>query len=293
MAAGDTIQFCARSEMRLATVFDKNYATQGLALYRSLEWHSDDFTLHILACDSDTYWQFTAMKLDGKLPFAEVHHAGEFDPPLARAVRNKRWPTPYYFFTMTPLFTKWIFDKYGGPVSYIDADCMFFCRPNFDLGIIKADQAGVVPHRFPAHDYQRLIPNGKFNVSLVTFGRDSGDILNHWLDRVLVKCDAESVGDQKYLDEWESRFPGRVVSFYEGVGPGPWNIYTRPLSLVDGIPMIDGFPIIFYHYHEFRYRDGSFNLTGYPIREIDRELIYAPYIARFLEAKNELASYSR
>ena len=46
-------------------------------------------------------------------------------------------------------------------------------------------------------------------------------------------------------------------------------------------------PIAFYHFHEFK---DAFTLTNYPLRPIDRKLIYEPYIEAIHAAKDRIKS---
>jgi hypothetical protein len=57
-------------------------------------------------------------------------------------------------------------------------------------------------------------------------------------------------GDQKYLDAWPARFPGRVrVIRHPGAGLAPWNFMGHRIELDGPVPRVDGEPLVFYHFH--------------------------------------------
>lgn len=283
--------------INLVTLFDKNYAVRGLTLYRSLERTTSDFKLHILAIGHEAYESFYKMQDLGLMPNAKIYNVSMLADRKNLRHAYGRFGSPYFFFTMTPFFTMAVYDDLypHTQVGYIDADCYFFgsARQAFDEAMLA--DVGVVPHRFPPHDYARLIPNGKYNVSLVTFGqsRSARDLLNAWKLNTLSKCDASTVGDQKYLDDWGT-IPGLTMhEFSDPIGVAPWNLSKYKVEHdQDGKPTIDGKPIVFYHFHEFKpLEKGGFRFTGYPLREEDMSEIYRPYVNSYLAARNELSRF--
>src|SRR5207247_1959960 len=98
---------------------------------------------------------------------------------------------------------------------------------------------------------------GLFNVGLLVFRRDANSLsaLTWWRERCLEWCRAvpegDRFGDQKYLDRWPSEFPGVAVASHPGIGVAPWNVMNYEVSASGDSLLVDGQPMIFYHFHNF------------------------------------------
>src|SRR5205085_895938 len=98
---------------------------------------------------------------------------------------------------------------------------------------------------------------GIFNVGLLVFRGDANGLrcLNWWRERCLEWCktlpEGDRFGDQKYLDWWPADFPGVAVAGNPGIGIAPWNVMNYQVSANGGKILVDGQPMIFYHFHNF------------------------------------------
>ena len=89
-------------------------------------------------------------------------------------------------------------------------------------------------------------------------------VLNWWrnacLDWCYAKAEDGKFGDQKYLDDWASRFEGVHELQHLGGGIAPWNvqqyIFKCEDSKIIGTEITTGkkFEVIFYHFHGHQYR---------------------------------------
>ena len=59
------------------------------------------------------------------------------------------------------------------------------------------------------------------------------------------------MGDQKYLDYWESQYSGVIIDKNLGAGVAPWNYEDMEFSIKDGRIFANNLPVIFYHFHQF------------------------------------------
>jgi hypothetical protein len=251
------------------TLYDRAYLAKGLALYESLQKHSSEpFTLYILALDDFTRKYLEQYK--GTAPSNLAILDWNFMP---KDIPDK--PVPYNFFLLASEVTLALMKHLRKPVTYLDSDIYFFNDPKVIYDTIGSREVAIVPHRFPPHDYNRLSPNGLYNVSLVYFSNSQRGIetLMWWRDQCRAKCDAESCGDQKYLDQFVDHLTLKLCILDNvGIGAGPWNAYMYDVQ--EG-PALNLQPLIFYHFHEYRNRN---QLTGYPVTENQRKYIYDPYI---------------
>jgi hypothetical protein len=269
------------------TLFDSaGYLHQGLALYDSLQKHSvEPFQLHVLAMDAECYRILTELALPG----VRVMDLGTFEllrPAVAECRANRTWQE--YCWTVASNFAELLMDRLALPdLTYLDSDLFFFSSPSPVFDEIGERSIGICPHRFAAKDWERLSGNGTFNVGLVHFkNTEMGrECLSTWAANVREWCynrveGEHACGDQKYLDTWESDYgPHLCVIENIGVDAGPWNI--GQYRVTPG-PHLNGYPLVCYHFHEYRHHE---RLTNWPLRPEFRKLIYEPYVQAVEEVK--------
>jgi hypothetical protein len=178
-------------------------------------------------------------------------------------------------------------------VTYLDADLLFFADPELLFSEIGDDSICITPHRF-SPEYERHIINGIYCVQWVTFKRDARGLeaLRWWRERCIEWCyyrmEDGKLGDQKYLDDWPERFEGVCDLSHPGGGLAPWNISQYELSGAGSEIMVDGMPLVFFHYHRYslsRRGADSWQPPGYVITPQEYEQVYAPYAAALERAK--------
>lgn len=274
------------------TLFDSGYLTRGLALYRSLEAHlGAEFEIAITCFDDRAYDLLTRLAL----PRARLVRLSEFETPELLAVKPTRSRGEYCW-----TCTSWtIIDaqrRFGwDEVTYLDADLFFFSSPEALLR--EWDESGgsalITEHRYHP-DYDQSATSGIYCVQFMGFRADERGraILRWWGERCLEWCYARhedgKFGDQKYLDDWTTRFPGVHVLRHLGGGVAPWNL--RRYRVGPG-PVVDGVPVVFVHFHSLRWRgDGVVDLAGppYQLPPGAREEIYAPYVRALAAAWDEV-----
>ena len=284
----------------LCTYFDQNYLPRGLALYRSLRRAGSDWTLWVLCLDDATFRMLTSLGLPGLVPIrlADLERA---DPDLL-ATQATRSRIEYYF-TLTPALPRYLLTEHPelDVIAYVDADMMFFSDPAQVIDLLGSGSVGITPHGFPDH-LRHLEKYGRFNVGMVTFRNDAYGraCLERWRERCLEWCydrvEDGRFADQAYLDDWPEVHQGVVVIDRPGVGLGPWNFMRWDIDVERDLPLVDGQPLVFYHYHAFRsvgrwlYFDG---LAGYGtmIRRV-RRFLYGGYIRELRSAARDLDRFA-
>lgn len=276
------------------TLFDVNYLTRGLALYRSLERHAHDFVLHVLCMDPATHELLGRLALPrvARIALEDLEDAQLLQARATRSVAEFCW-------TCTPSLPLHVFERTPGAeaVTYLDADLLFFSSPEALFAEAGAASIVVHEHRFAPEMLALERETGRFNVGWVGFQRDDEgyECLDRWRQQCLDWCHArpagDKFGDQKYLDEWPSRYPRLHILAHPGAGLGPWNIDGRDLTRSGPQVLIDGHPVVFFHYHGFKLlADGTSRPTSadYSPSPAALELLYGPYARALLAAQEEL-----
>lgn len=243
----DILHFC--------TYFDSKYLSRGLVLHASLRQHcTRPFVLWVLCFDEETHRTLRRLDLDDvRLITQDEFEAHERD--LA-AVKHARSRTEYYW-TSTPCLPLYVMDKCDEAfwVTYLDADMAFYADPSFLYEEMKEQSVLIVGHRFSPQHVEHELLHGTYNVGFMAFRRDvrSRECLQWWKARCLEWCfdreEDNKFGDQKYLDDWPTRFKNVGVLTHAGVGVGPWNVESCVVSRTLGRWRINGYPLIFFHYH--------------------------------------------
>ncbi len=254
--------------------------------------------LWTLCMDDLTY----ALLSQSGLPNLQPISLKEFekgDEPLL-AAKNNRSLIEYYF-TCTPSLILYILNSSPGidAITYLDADLFFFGSLQSMYDEMGSDSIYIVEHRFPPH-LSHLVQFGIYNVGLLCFKNDNSakECLHWWRERCLEWCydrvEDGRFADQKYLDEWPSRFPGVTVSKHKGVGLAPWNITNYALRLHSGHVTVDGEPLVYTHFHGFKKLNRWIydpSLAVYrvkPSRFVGRN-IYEPYIRELRSTKQKIS----
>jgi len=272
------------------TLFDSNYASRGLSLYRSLEKHcGNDFVLTVLCMDEEVRHALAAMSLP-KVRLWRVEDIGDAELLEVRKTRPRRefcWTCP------GPLMLSLLGEAGGGSiVTYLDADLMFFSdiKPIYDE--LGDKDILIHGHNFAPRFESYAKASGIFNVGLISVRNSAQGMgcLTRWRAQNMEKCELDPdngyCGDQKYLDEWPSLYSGLVILQHPGGGVAPWNAEAHEVTEEGGKVMIDGRPLIFYHFHALRVvvagnwgRWFAIPSIGYDFSLAVRRLIYRPYIA--------------
>ncbi len=265
------------------TLFDSNYLTRGLAMYESLKNESDKFHLYIFAFDDRSNELLRKLNLE----FVTIISLQEFEDEELLSLKSER-SAGEYCWTCTPSIIKYSIEKYNlESCTYLDADLYFFSNPAVLIEEMGEKSILITEHRYTP-EYDQSATSGIYCVQFMTFKNDKNGmkVLNWWRESCNTWCYARfedgKFGDQKYLDDWTTRFEGVHVLENLGGGVAPWNIQQYELQKKD-------FQLIFYHFHNFKFiGDDKLEFGNYILRNSDLKILYKPYLVHLEDIKNRI-----
>lgn len=280
---------------RFVTLFNRFYLTRGIALIESLLNQDPQFRFSILAMDEETERTVKSRFSDNLIHVFNLNQIMTKELEAARKNRSFR----EFCWTLASSFTWHIYERSTEEkLTYVDADCYFFHHPKMALPKENFN-ATRSPHWFS----QRLLTkteitrNGLYCVQFLTFSKNpqGRQILDEWRKNCLDWCydllEEGKFGDQKYLDEWDTRYEGVVDLRHRGAGTAPWNL--EDFQLDPGPTLIlknESVPVIFHHFHKLRI-DPDFRMDPgegffYPPSAI--QYIYKPYLLHLKTISDQL-----
>lgn len=271
------------------TYFDRNYLIKALALIESLNRHEKrPFRLFAICLDKLTEQMLRQMAIPNviTIPLADIERG---DSELL-AARNNRTLVEYYW-TLTPSVVLRLLQGLpeGDFITYLDADLFFYASTDPIFDEFSGHSVLIHEHRFSPRQ-SSLEVHGKYNVGLLSFRKDAKGLeaLVWWRERCNEWCynrvEGGKFGDQLYLNDWPERFQKVRVLEHIGAGVAPWNHEQYNFSRgANGIPLVDGVPLIFYHFHAL-----SFVLSqdivlpvkhlNYPVSYDVLTICFSPYL---------------
>lgn len=276
--------------MYFCTLFDSNYISKGIALYLSLEKHTEDFLLYVMAMDRKCEEMLNGMNFKHMaVECIEDIESGA----LLEAKQNRS--RAEYCWTCGSVATEHFFRTKQLPeITYLDSDLMFFCSPVCVEKELKDANAsvGLAPH---------FINNTMFGVYCVQYvyfkrDKDGEECLNWWKNECLKWCYSKledgKYGDQKYLDYMEDMFGHVHAIENRGVGIANWNQEQYKYDASNYTLKHEGkvWPIVFFHYNgvNVKIEDNQlvFVISKYLIKSV-RNLFIKEYAELLTEVYNK------
>lgn len=276
------------STLNFVTLFNSNYLSRGMVLYESLQKHCPDFKLFVIAFDDITYNYFQ------KFPQKNltVISLSQFEDDKLLAVKPTR-SAGEYCWTCTASTVLYVINTFNlDHCVYIDADMCFYSNPQLLFDEWGDKSVLITEHRYTPQ-YDQCAISGTYCVQFVGFKNDKDGMLalNYWRDSCIDWCYARAedgkFGDQKYLDDWTTRFQNVHVLKHLGGGLAPWNMqqyeFKQQNNILIGKEISTGkeFEAVFFHFHGLKiFKDNIASLTGddYEMNSEALELFYKPYI---------------
>lgn len=283
------------------TYFDEGYASRGELMINSLLAVEPQAKIWVLAM-SENAGRHVRDRLGPQVTTVSLAEFEKTRPDIART-RSER-SRMEYMFTCTAGWTRYVMDhgaRQGEWVTYLDADLYFFRSPSVIYGDLEEGSVGLVPHHFAwlRPDLKRY---GRFNVGWVSFrmDQDGQRCARWWDDRCVEWCfdrvEPGRFADQKYLDVLPGMTDRLVVLNRRGVNAAPWNIIGQKIEADALGPLLDGEPLIFFHYHGIKQRKDRFYLRNWyygarPSSSV-RNILYRPYLTQLSQVDREIGRSS-
>jgi hypothetical protein len=258
-------------------------------MHSSLSQHCSDFHLFVFAFDDLAYHVLVQLAL----PHVTVISLNEFEDEELRRIKPSRNKGEYCW-TCTPSTIKYCIEKFRlDHCTYLDADLYFYENPVLIVEelFFSKKEVLITKHNYAAN-YDQSETSGIYCVQFMIFKntKKSMEVLNWWrnacIDWCYAKCENGKFGDQKYLDDWTTRYNGIHVSQQLGVGVAPWNACRFKLIKQSNqklsVKLIEDNVVeqklIFYHFHGFRiFENRAVWGIGYFLPKDFIENIYKPY----------------
>jgi len=291
--------------LNFCTLFDINYINHGLTMYESLKRHCEDFHLYVFAFCDKSYNLLKKLNLEK----VTVISLKEFEDEELLKVKPTRSKGEYCW-TCTSSTILYCLKNFNlENCTYLDADLYFYDNPKILIDEMEANQKTVLitEHRYtPRHDASKT--SGKYCVQFMTFKNEPKalEVLNWWRNSCIEWCYARyedgKFGDQKYLDDWLTRFDCIHSLENLGGGVGPWNIqqydFKQKNKKIYLIKKSDKSktPVIFFHMEVVKVQSDGFIANDrpdlYDIPYKYGKLFYKNYMKSLIKTNTELRKIS-
>jgi hypothetical protein len=289
--------------LNFCTLFNTTYLSRGLAMYQSLEKHATDFHLYIIAFDDHCFDLLNKLGLES----ATIISLKKFENERLLEAKKDRTAGEYCW-TCGSSSIKYCIETYHlDHCTYVDADLLFFKDPKVLIDEMGEKEVLITEHRYSPR-YEQSATSGKYCVQFMTFRNTWGgmEVLNWWVDACLTWCydrfEDGKFGDQKYLDDWTTRFSTIHVLQHLGGGVAPWNVQQYDFGTVGAkvqgtsLATTEKFDLVFYHYHGFHYtKNDSYSLSNdcYQLERNHVKHIYRAYGTALFMAERIISAYNK
>lgn len=290
--------------INFCTLFDSNYSAKGLAMYYSLLEHCTSFHLYIIAFDDKLVDVLTKMNLE-HVTIVTLH---EFEDEELLRIKPTRSAGEYCWTCSSSTILYCISRFHLESCTYIDADLFFYSNPQILIDEMGDKDVLIISHRYTSR-YDQTLTSGKYCVQFMTFKNTPRGIgvLQWWRDACLEWCYARvedgKFGDQKYLDDWPTRFDGIHELQHLGGGVAPWNdqqySFCKIGDSIKGTELSTGktFDLVFFHFHQLVSTQKGF-LSQFYVGEYElpvsvKKEVYSPYIKCLINCHRQIKRIDR
>ncbi len=267
-------------------------------MYQSLLKHCDNFHLYVYAFDDVCYEYLSNQKFQN----LTVISLKDFENEELLKIKPSRTAGEYCWTcsSSTIYYSMKTYDLDN--CTYLDADMLFYSNPRVLINEMGSNSVLITSHRY-TKEYDQSAVSGKYCVQFMTFKntKEGMAVLDWWKNACIDWCygrvEDGKFGDQKYVDEFQTRFTGVHELNHLGGGIAPWNVQQYTFSSKDkkitGKEIVSGkeFDLVFFHFHGLKfYENNIVGLTGelYEIRKEIQSMFFFPYISLLNESKKNI-----
>lgn len=285
-------------KLNFCTLFNSNYLSRGMVMYESLLKNCDHFHLYIFAFDEVSYNYLNSRTYD----HLTVISLKEFEDTELLKIKSTR-SAGEYCWTCSSSTILYSINTFGlDNCTYLDADMQFFSNPKVLIDEMGDNSVMITEHRY-TKEYDQSAESGKYCVQFVTFKNDARgmNVLNWWRDRCIEWCygrvEDGKFGDQKYLDDWTTRFEGVHELRHLGGGIAPWNVQQYEFHLDNGklkgkeIETGNPFNVVFFHFHGVKFYSNDivqFSPALYDLTNDIKTFFYVPYVKALNKIREQI-----
>lgn len=265
------------NKLIFTTLFNSYYLPKGITMIESLSRHCDNFHLYVFAYDAKCYAYLQKQNYPNVTVLSLKHLEHHF-PQLLEVKPSRTFAE--YCWTTTAFTIMYCLENFDiDHCTYIDADLYFFANPHVLVEEMVDNDILITEHRYaPLYEHQSRYA-GKYCVQFLTAKNNENGrkVIDWWKDACHEWCynryENGKFGDQKYLDDWTTRFHGIHVMQNLLGGLAPWNVAQYNLSQIEPV---------FYHFHYFRSSEicglYEYIFGPYELQTEAIEQFYEPYL---------------
>lgn len=292
--------------LNFVTLFDSYYLPRGLNLISSLEKQLDkELCIYVLAMDEVCESYFRNNRIDCVSLITIEDLVREY--PTLKRIREERTHTEFCW-TLSSFSLQYVLIyKKVYECIYVDADMFFYNDPRILIDEMPAGTSVLITEHNYSSEYDYTNVSGKFCVQFMYFNSsvESMEVLEYWRKKCEEWCyfrlEDGKLGDQMYLDDWESRFEGIVYNCRNiGCGVAPWNLQKYIVSVENGRYIVTDKvsklkrPLIFFHFHGLKeLNTTTWRMNDYNTGADFKERIYVKYVRELLSIKESLGKKYR
>jgi hypothetical protein len=272
-------------------------------MYDSLDKHCTDFHLYVFAFDDECYQFLASLQLKNLTAIS----LKQFEDEELLRVKPSRSDAEYCWTSTSSTILFCLKNFNIDDCTYIDADMLFYSNPKVLIDEMNNKSVLITEHRY-TKEYDQSATSGRYCVQFMTFKNDAAGlkVLNWWRNACIEWCynrvEDGKFGDQKYLDDWTTRFNGVHELANLGGGLAPWNVQQYQFEIISNnislneISSTKKFDAVFFHFHGTKFFSDkivSFTSSNYTLSDTVQQLFYKPYIKLLLAKQSEIEQINK
>ena len=159
-----------------------------------------------------------------------------------------------------PFFMKWLFKKGYRKVIYLDPDIYVYQSLEKLFELLDPHDMVLIPHLTNAPEDDKkpgeldIIKAGTYNLGCIALKNTPNvdNFLNWWAPKLVDKClirHSEGIFvDQKWIDLAPGMFDRVYILRDDAYDVAYWNLAQRPISIEHQQPLVNGRPLVFFHF---------------------------------------------